>query len=102
MSDCWSGRGDGGGWNPSFTRPFNDWEVEDAVRLLAKLGRYVVVLEVEDHWELSKDGVFSIRSLYQALEPGFSGYFSWASMWKLGVQPKISFFTWEAGKGFDS
>ena len=49
VSDCWSGRGDGEGWNPSFPRPFNDWEVEDAARLLAKLGRYMVVLEVEDH-----------------------------------------------------
>ena len=29
---------DGEGWNPLFTRHFNEWEVEEAQRLLSHLG----------------------------------------------------------------
>ena len=44
--------------------------MDDVERLLAKLGQHVVVLEVENWvcWNLSKDGVFSVRSMYQVLQ----------------------------------
>ena len=48
VRDCWSGCNGGEGWDSSFARFYNDWVVEKVERLLVKLGRYVVVPEVED------------------------------------------------------
>lgn len=42
VQDYWNGSTSGGGWNPIFTRPFNDMEVEEAERLLCGLGKYVL------------------------------------------------------------
>ena len=52
----------GGGWNLVFTRPFNDWEVEEAERLLCRLGNYTQEEEVADEvrWKLTNDGVFTV------------------------------------------
>ncbi|RVW28234.1 hypothetical protein CK203_083667 [Vitis vinifera] len=55
-----------GGWNPCFSRAFNDWEV---------------------------------KSLYFALEAGCSSLFPSSCIWNVNVQPKISFFAWEATWG---
>ena len=50
----------GGSWNPIFSRPFNDWEVEEAKRLLSELGRYVLTYEAEYEvrWMLTKNRIF--------------------------------------------
>ena len=79
VRDCWSSCVDEERWNPSFIRFFNDLEVEDAERLLTKLGRYVLVPKIEDrvYWELSKDGIFSVRSMYQALQSSTGVSFPW-------------------------
>ena len=34
VADCWDSLGEEGGWNPRFSRPFNDWEVEVVERFL--------------------------------------------------------------------
>ena len=31
-----------GGWNPIFTKSFNDWEVDEVESLLCRLGRYTM------------------------------------------------------------
>ena len=33
---------------PLFTKPFNNWEMEDVKRLLLGLGRYVLHVKIED------------------------------------------------------
>ena len=67
----WSGPTDGEGWNPLFTRLFNDWEVAEVQRLLFQLGSEAVIEGREDSlsWTKSKDGLFSVKSLYKALQP---------------------------------
>ena len=57
------------GWNPIFSKPFNDWEVEEAERLLYGLGRYTLEEEAADEvrWKLTKAGVFTVKSMYKAL-----------------------------------
>lgn len=57
-------------WNLSFSRPFNDWELGDAERLLSTLGQYVVHLDLEDgvKWNLTGGEAFLVRSLYCALQ----------------------------------
>ena len=91
MSECWSDPGEGEGWNPPSTKPFNDWEVEDAERLLMGIGRCVLHAELEDKvsWNLSRDGVSSVNSLYRVLQQGQNYPFPWSIVWKACVQPKI-------------
>ena len=44
----------------------------------------------------SNDGVFSIKSLYRALQLVSLASFPSKIIWNSCVQPKISFFAWEA------
>ena len=48
MREHWSRLEEGEGWHPLFTRPFNNWELEDVERLLAQLGQKILVDEEED------------------------------------------------------
>ena len=50
-------------------------------------------------WMESKDGVFSVKSLYRALQPVSLASFPSKIFWNSCVQPKISFFAWEASWG---
>ena len=56
---------------------------------------------VEDRvrWTRSKNGLFSVKSLYKASEQRMPSSFPWKCIWKTCVQPKISFFAWEATWG---
>ena len=49
-------------------------------------------------WTL-KDGVFSIKSLYRALQPVSLASFLSKIIWNSCVRPKLSFFVWEASWG---
>ena len=57
-----------------------------------------VLEDVEDmvSWFETKSGKFSFKSLYFALEAGCSFLFPSSYIWNVNVQPKISFFAWEA------
>ncbi|RVW80659.1 hypothetical protein CK203_044359 [Vitis vinifera] len=103
VADIWDplAEGGGGGWNPCFLRAFNDWEVEEAERFLERLQGKRVIEDVEDmvSWTETKSGKFSVKSLYVALEAGGSSLFPSSYIWNVNVQPKISFFAWEATWG---
>ncbi|RVW12312.1 Transposon TX1 uncharacterized 149 kDa protein [Vitis vinifera] len=88
----------GGGWNPYFSRAFNDWEVEEAERFLERLHGKRVHRDVDDmvFWTETKSGKFSVKSLYLALEVGCPSLFPSSCIWNVWVQHKISFFAWEA------
>lgn len=64
-------------------------------RLLACIERVSVVDEMEDKllWKESKDGVFSVGSMYTGLSPSGADSFPWIMVWKNHAQPKICFFT---------
>ncbi|RVW56219.1 hypothetical protein CK203_092267 [Vitis vinifera] len=87
-----------GSWTPTFNRPFNDWEMEEVGRLLCYLEGKRVRVDKEDRvrWVKSKDGVFSVKSLYKAPQPVSSALFPSKIIWRSCAQPKISFFAWEA------
>ena len=89
---------DRGGWNPCFTRVFNDWEVEKTERFLERIHGKKVLGDVEDmvFWIKTKSGKFLVKSLYLALEAGCPSLFPSTCIWNVWVQPKISFFVWEA------
>ena len=50
----------------SFTELFDDWEVEEAERILCELERFVLADEIENEvrWMLTKSGVFSVKSMF--------------------------------------
>ena len=85
-------------WNPHFTRPFNDWELDEVENMLGRLCGERVLLYEEDgvRWVESNDGSFSVKSLYKVLELDSSVCFPMKIIWNSLVQPKISFFAWEA------
>ena len=70
-------------------------------RLLLWLGGKRVNLDEEDRvsWLPMESGKFSVKSLYKALESESSIYFPMKIIWNSCVQPKISFFAWEASWG---
>ncbi|RVW20629.1 4-hydroxy-tetrahydrodipicolinate reductase 2, chloroplastic [Vitis vinifera] len=99
VADIWDPLAEGGwgGWNPYFSRVFNDWEVEEVERLLERLHEKRVYGDVDDMvlWTEAKSGKFSVKSLYLALEAGCPSLFPSSCIWNVWVQPKISFFVWE-------
>ena len=102
VNEVWTAGGEGGGsWNPCFNRPFNDWEMEEVERLLCCLEGKKVRGDEEDKvkWMASKDGDFSVKSLYRTMQPGSHAFFPSKIIWNSCVQPKLSFFAWEASWG---
>ncbi|RVW12477.1 hypothetical protein CK203_093457 [Vitis vinifera] len=69
VEDCWDYMGDAGGWNPCFSRSFNDWEMEAVASLLSVLQGKRLNVGMEDSvvWNASKNGSFSVKSLYNTL-----------------------------------
>ena len=70
-------------------------------RFLGRLHGKRVLGDVEDmvFWTEIKSGKFSVKSLYLGLEAGCPSLFSSSCIWNVWVQPKISFFAWEATWG---
>ncbi|RVW93977.1 Retrovirus-related Pol polyprotein from transposon RE1 [Vitis vinifera] len=103
VANVWDSLAEGGwgGWNPCFVRAFNDWEVEEASSFMERLHHSRVIEDVEDKvsWTETKSGKFSVKSLYLAIEAGGSARFPSSLIWSANVQPKISFFAWEATWG---
>ncbi|KAL6322010.1 hypothetical protein AAG906_003151 [Vitis piasezkii] len=79
-------RSSGGGWNPNFLRPLNDWEIVIGVRFLARLQDKV-------------SGTFSIKSLYASLETRRKVQFPSSVVWNVWVPCKVCFFALEATWG---
>ena len=75
--------------------------MEEAERLLCGLGRYTLEEEVADEvrWKLTKAGVFTVKSMYKALQMSTIQPFPWQMVWRSRVQPKTNFFTWEVAWG---
>ena len=101
VGDLWSYEYGGGCWNPVFSRSFNDWEMEDVESFLGRIGEKRVTKGVEDtiRWVEAKNGMFSIKSMYNVLQQRSVISFPWKCIWKNCVQPKVSFFAWEASWG---
>ena len=92
VADVWS-HCEGGVWAPTFSRRINDWEVFDVEHLLLRLQGRRVYSDVEDQviWTKAKDGRFSVKSLYKALEPKRLRDFPARVIWNSLVPPRVSF-----------
>ncbi|RVX19610.1 26S proteasome regulatory subunit 8-like A [Vitis vinifera] len=50
-------------------------------------------------WNASKNGIFSVKSLYNTLDSGGAVPFPWRIIWSPCVPTKVGFFAWEASWG---
>ncbi|RVW78519.1 putative mitochondrial protein [Vitis vinifera] len=64
-------------WSPRFSRPFNDWEVEEMERFLLTIWGVRLIPLVEDRmlWKVTSNGIFSAKSLYNDLSSRRAGLF---------------------------
>ena len=62
----WCSNEGGGSWSPYFSRPFNDWEMDEMCRFFLGLNGKKVQQAVEDRviWRETKSGKFFVKSLY--------------------------------------
>ncbi|KAL6349764.1 hypothetical protein AAG906_001651 [Vitis piasezkii] len=80
----------GGGWNLSFSRPFNDWEFGTVRNFLLRIQDRVVVEEREDvaFWADTESGSFSVKDFYYILEEVRVDPFPSNVVWNDWVPPK--------------
>ena len=54
VGEFWDSSGEEGVWSPRFSRPFNDWEVEEVERLLLTIRgvRLFPLVESDFEWDL--------------------------------------------------
>ena len=50
-------------------------------------------------WKKTEDEIFSVKTLYGALEPGNTVLFPWRIIWCPCVPSKVGFFAWESSWG---
>ncbi|RVX08852.1 CRM-domain containing factor CFM2, chloroplastic [Vitis vinifera] len=94
VADLWVHSSIGGEWNPSFSRPLNDWEFETMECFLLGIQDKVVVDEREDDvfWVVRKSGSFSVKSFLSILEEVRVSPFPSSIVWNAWVLPKPFLF----------
>ena len=93
VADVWS-HSEGGVWALRFSKRINDWEVIEVEHLLLRLQGRRVYSDVEDQviWTKAKDGRFSVKSLYKALEPKRLRDFPARVIWNSLIPLRVCFF----------
>ena len=101
LVELWDSTGEEKGWSPRFSRPFNDWEVEEVERLFVTIQGRRLNSNLEDKvlWKETKDGIFSLKSLCSALDSRSDVQFPKSIIWSPCVHTKVGFFYWEASWG---
>ncbi|RVX06893.1 hypothetical protein CK203_015021 [Vitis vinifera] len=63
--------------------------------------RKELIVGMEDRvlWNASKNGIFSVKSLYNTLDSSGAVPFPWRIIWSPCVPTKVGFFAWEASWG---
>ena len=100
LVELWDSSGEEGVWSPRFSRPFNDWEVEEVERLFSTIRerRHNPLLEDRVLWKETKDGIFFVKSLYSALVSRSIVQSPNSIIWSPYVSTKLGFFfffAWE-------
>ena len=98
MGKTWEADGERGGRSPSFSRQFNDWELDKVESFFWKLQSLVIKREMEDklRWNESKCGKFNITSLFSSLSRRYKEPFSPSIVSRSWAPMKVRLFAWEA------
>ena len=83
-----------GGWSACFSRPFNDWEVEEVQSLLHAIHVKGVHPNQEDLMLLkeTKDGCFSVKCFYGVLDRSIAVLFPHSIIRNTWIPTKVGFF----------
>jgi hypothetical protein len=81
-------------WNILFSRPVHDWEVEAVSRFFEMLYNFKVRSEGEDKmcWIPTRKKSFEVKSYYKVLSSPIRSLFTWKSILKFKVPPRVAFF----------
>ncbi|RVW40434.1 Protein arginine N-methyltransferase 2 [Vitis vinifera] len=101
VKDVWRCNEGGGSWSPLFSRLFNNWELDEVCSFFVALNGKQIQQGVDDRviWRETNCGKFLVKSLYKSLVSGYPISFPSSAIWKVSVQPRVSFFGWEATWG---
>ncbi|KAK6796557.1 hypothetical protein RDI58_004258 [Solanum bulbocastanum] len=98
VAEVWSNQG----WNLSFRRPFNDWEIQRVVEFYRTLKQFRGGNTAQDclEWKDHKQGRFSVKGAYKKFNPFNSQIngWPWKMIWKAKIPYKVSCFTWLLAK----
>lgn len=93
-SDCWTEKG----WDLSFRRLLNDWEIERVAKLLEGVGTFAGTNNTPDavKWAHSKGGIFSVGRAYrkEGNVQVNNNQRLWKRVWKNSAPTKVKCFTW--------
>ena len=101
VADLWNWDSEERGWNPTFPRSFNDWEMEEVDRFLQVMHRNQIKHFMEDKilFKGSRNNGFSVKSMYRVLDCSPQVDFPFRSIWNPVIPPIMGFFAWEASWG---
>ncbi|WMV18963.1 hypothetical protein MTR67_012348 [Solanum verrucosum] len=88
---------DNQGWNLSFRRMLNDWEIDSLTDFYNTLEQAINFQPNEDnlHWLKAKNGKFTVKSAYRHLDRPAAMLLPWLwkMLWKVKVPHKVACFT---------
>ena len=100
VDEVWDPNFGQGGWNLSFIRAFNDWELDLVGDLLTVLRGYRLTLEEDSvTWKGGRNGKFGVKETYRLLITPNNISFPKNCIWVARVSTKVAFFVWEATWG---
>ncbi|RVX00219.1 putative ribonuclease H protein [Vitis vinifera] len=100
VNEVWDPSFGQGSWNISFSRDFNDWEVDLVGNLLYMLRDYKISSEEDSVlWKGGGCGIFRVKEAYNLLVASNDIVFPNKGIWVDKVPTKVVFFAWEATWG---
>ena len=100
VNEVWDPSFGQGSWNISFSRDFNDWEVDLVGSLLSMLRDYKISSEEDSvFWKGGGSGIFRVKEAYNLLVASNDIVFPKKCIWVDKVPTKVVFFAWEATWG---
>ena len=94
---------EGGGrvWNLTFTRNFNDWEMDEVLNCFTFIHSKTPPNEDPDvlRWTPRQHGRFKAKSFYQVLSGKVDITFPWKAIWRVKAPRRVAFFAWTTAWG---
>uniref|UniRef100_A0A2N9F2T4 Reverse transcriptase zinc-binding domain-containing protein n=1 Tax=Fagus sylvatica TaxID=28930 RepID=A0A2N9F2T4_FAGSY len=89
------------GWNVTFGRDFNDWELDQVVDFFSLHHSHTPWGVGVDKlvWRPSRKGIFDAQSFYHVLRVTLAFRFPWKCIWGVLAPPRVAFFMWTVAWG---
>lgn len=86
------------GWNLSFRRALNDWEIDRLASFFGTLEQFKGTSTDADCliWLRNKDNKFTVKAAYRVLitSNNQSGTWPWKMVWRVKIPHKVACFSW--------